>query len=71
MNLALFVRPPVCPSVCSQRSISELAHQFFLNFCMKLDCHKIKKSDEAKLSVKSSNRQEGPRSPKNSAKMRF
>ena len=39
MNLALSVRS----SVRLEPEISELAHQFFLIFCMKLESQKIRK----------------------------
>lgn len=65
MNLALFVHL----FFHFQRKISELAHQFFLVFYMKLDSLiKVIRPDFCKkvLTVK-----ERPKSPKNGLKMKF
>lgn len=56
-------------SVCLQLKISELAHQFFLMFYMKVDGHKV--SGEAQLLKNVLLGQEGLKSPKNGPKMRF
>ena len=58
----------VCSSLRSQHKTSKLAHQFFLNFCMKLDSHKISKLSKPDFWKKVSASQEGPKSPKTTQK---
>ena len=47
INLALFIVLSVRSFVRSQRKISEIDHQFFLIFYMKLESHKIRKVTES------------------------
>ena len=50
----------VRPSVLSQPKISELAHQFLLIFCIKLNSHKVRKVTKSDLAKKNLVRLERP-----------
>lgn len=60
MNLSL----SVYSTVHLQPKISELAHQFFLFFCMKSDSHKAKKKTKPDFLKKVPSGQEDPKTPK-------
>ena len=52
LNLSLFI-PSIQPSVCSQCKISEMADQFFLIFCIRLENDKLRKMAELEFWEKS------------------
>ena len=63
------VHASVWPSILNARS-QELAPQFFLVFCMKLDSYKVKKKMELDFWKKVPTDQKGPKSTTNGLKMR-